>query len=906
MIGKKKIIGLCISAVHTGYKSDFVKMLNEEIVRENFKLIVFNSLLSVYDGSIYDSGASSVYNIINYDILDCLIIFDRGLANKQSGLELISKAKEKNVPVILINSENEGCFCVSDDYKTSYKNLIRHVIRDHGAKDTFFMGGYRWDPDTLDRLACYKKALGDENINFDDSMVGYGEFKDTTACEEIDRIIRDRKKPPEAIFCANDIMAIAVCTKLKKIGYKVPEDVIVTGYDGIEEGKYFIPNITTVRRNIEGEALACANILREIFSGKAEKRIVKIPYKVIYNESCGCPSEEDFSDYRERMAECMRINRDFSSHESYVFAGADKFLMCENLPEMLDALVNYNLGDKSYLCIRSMLFESLNIMYQSNLDIEHPNEYIILSSESKEEFGLMEDDLKMIVPDAEEWLKDETVFVVNSLYVEDYQYGLYFYKTSDIGYMANRVNRMSRALNLSFGTIYTRMIQKGMQMELEQAAFLDPMTQISNLKGLEKWFNEFTGKTENHLSAFAMAIFKLDKYKYIYENYGVSEIEDVAGLIARAFSRNTGRKKFIARISDDEFAVVDYTGDFNDPENARNIINDEVNALIESVENKNPAKYKDYDLELNVGYTIEPKGWDSDLRSVMRLAYGELYLNILHDKRKNYLEDALSEDSKDHYDDLMLVLNKKLLTYHFQPIVDAATGEIYAYEALMRTSGGVDISPLVLLQAAAKYKKLYELEKMTLFGIMDYYVKHFDKFKGRRLFINSIPGHFLNDEDFKLFTDKYKEYIKYCVFEITEQNSISDGELFKIKTLTVDDMSGQLAVDDYGSGQSNIQNLLRYTPNIVKIDRFLIKDISRDSNKQLFINNIIEFAKLNDMRVVGEGVETEEELKAVTGYGVDYIQGFYTARPKSEPLDELPQEISKQFENGNGEEKQSE
>ena len=296
MIGKKKIIGLCISAVHTGYKSDFVKMLNEEIVRENFKLIVFNSLLSVYDGSIYDSGASSVYNIINYDILDCLIIFDRGLANKQSGSELISKAKEKNVPVILINSENEGCFCVSDDYKTSYKNLIRHVIRDHGAKDTFFMGGYRWDPDTLDRLACYKKALGDENINFDDSMVGYGEFKDTTACEEIDRIIRDRKKPPEAIFCANDIMAIAVCTKLKKLGYKVPEDVIVTGYDGIEEGKYFIPNITTVRRNIEGEALACANILREIFSGKAEKRIVKIPYKVIYNESCGCPSEEDFSD----------------------------------------------------------------------------------------------------------------------------------------------------------------------------------------------------------------------------------------------------------------------------------------------------------------------------------------------------------------------------------------------------------------------------------------------------------------------------------------------------------------------------------------------------------------------------------------------------------------------------------
>ena len=895
MIGKKKIIGLCISAVHTGFKADFVEMLNQEIIRDNFKLIVFNSLLSVYDGSIYDTGASSVYNIVDFDILDCLIIFDRGLINKQNGIEMIAKAKEKNVPVILINSENEGCFCVSDDYKTSYKNLIRHVIRDHGVRDTFFMGGYRWDPDTLDRLACYKKALGDENINFSDWMVGYGEFRDTTAREEIDRVIKERRKPPQAVFCANDIMAMAVCTRLKELGYRVPEDVIVTGYDGIEEGKYFIPNITTVRRNIEGEAVACANLLKEIFSGKAEKRIIKIPYKVIYNESCGCPSEEDFSDYRERMAECMKINRDFSAHEADVFAGADKFLMCDTMPEMLDALVNSNLGERSYMCIKSMLFESLSIMYKSNLDIDYSNEYIILSSESDEEFGLINDDLKMIVPNAEEWFKDDTVFIVNALYVEDYQYGLYFYKTEDIRYMANRVNRMSRALNLSFGTVYTRMIQKGMQMELEQAAFLDPMTQMSNLKGLEKWFEEFSEKSENHETALSMAIFKLDKYKYIYENFGVMEIEEVVNIIARVFTKNTGRKKFTARISDDEFVVVDYTGDLDDPKTAEEIVNESVSMLQSAVENFNSVKFKDYGVELNVGYTVLKKGWDSDLRSIMRLAYGELYLSILRDKRKNYVQDVLQEDSKDHYDDLMTVLDKNLLTYYFQPIVDALTGEIYAYEALMRTSGGINISPLVLLETAAKYKKLYELEKMTLFGIMDYYVEHFELFKGRRLFINSIPGHFLNDADFKEFTEKYRDYIKYCVFEITEQNSISDGELVKIKTLTVDEMQGQLAVDDYGSGQSNIQNLLRYTPNIVKIDRFLIKDIYKDSNKQLFISNIIEFAKLNDMRVVGEGVETEEELKTVAKYGVDYIQGFYTAKPNPEPLDSLPKEISEQF-----------
>ena len=114
-------------------------------------------------------------------------------------------------------------------------------------------------------------------------------------------------------------------------------------------------------------------------------------------------------------------------------------------------------------------------------------------------------------------------------------------------------------------------------------------------------------------------------------------------------------------------------------------------------------------------------------------------------------------------------------------------------------------------------------------------------------------------------------------------------------------MQGQLAVEDYGSGQSNIQNLLRYTPNIVKIDRFLIKDIYKDSNKQLFISNIIEFAKMNDMRVVGEGVETKEELKTVAQYGVDYIQGYYTAKPKAEPLEELPKDILDEVEHSKDE-----
>ena len=129
------------------------------------------------------------------------------------------------------------------------------------------------------------------------------------------------------------------------------------------------------------------------------------------------------------------------------------------------------------------------------------------------------------------------------------------------------------------------------------------------------------------------------------------------------------------------------------------------------------------------------------------------------------------------------------------------------------------------------------------------------------------------------------------VIEITEQNDLTDEELNRIKNFDGKGGNCQLAVDDYGAGFSNIVNLLRYKPDVIKIDRYLISDIHNDINKQMFVKSTIDFAQMNGIKTIAEGVETSEELQAVISYGVDLIQGFYTARPSAEPLDELPDKI---------------
>lgn len=105
----------------------------------------------------------------------------------------------------------------------------------------------------------------------------------------------------------------------------------------------------------------------------------------------------------------------------------------------------------------------------------------------------------------------------------------------------------------------------------------------------------------------------------------------------------------------------------------------------------------------------------------------------------------------------------------------------------------------------------------------------------------------------------------------------------------------QFAVDDYGTGYSNIVNLLRYKPNVIKIDRYLITEIQDDVNKQMFVKNTVEFAEQNNIQCLAEGVETKEELKAVISYGVDLIQGYYTAMPSEQVIREIDPKIVKEI-----------
>ena len=95
-------------------------------------------------------------------------------------------------------------------------------------------------------------------------------------------------------------------------------------------------------------------------------------------------------------------------------------------------------------------------------------------------------------------------------------------------------------------------------------------------------------------------------------------------------------------------------------------------------------------------------------------------------------------------------------------------------------SGGI-ANPMEVIETAEAYNRLYEIEKATMYNVMERFSKDHEQFNGCKVFVNSIPGYFLNDSDSEEFAKRYSEYVKDVVFEITEHDTVSDDELQTLK-----------------------------------------------------------------------------------------------------------------------------
>lgn len=872
MSERQKLIGVCLTEAHSVLNTGFLSELNKAAAAEGYALVLFNSTPNAYRGEDGVTGSRAVYRSIQFSNFDAIVIIYYTLQDPQVLSEIVSGARRRHVPVISIGAEMQECYSFVNRYEDAYRDLLCHVISDHGARDTVYLAGRRNDSNSALRVDCYRRALESCGLPFEESRVYYADYSPDKAAEIVREFISGRDKMPDAVFCANDFMAIAVCDTLRENGIRVPEDVKVTGFDGTPSAYMVKPHLTTCCDDPPGLARETIHLVCSLKSGKRVPRMSYHHFRAVLSESCGCVSEtNDRFDALTLFRRSERLN----GHENDLYLKAN-ILATEKDPEVFWDRLS-----------RTLLPDSVLYVNKSFLDLFSGKEYSATGAEENivaipcrsgdEPLSFNPGLLKQIHPHGK---KRTGVNIINAITVGNLYCGCYDVHTDDPEGDAQLIKRMSDVLCLLFTIQVGQARQQMLISDLGNTLYVDAATGLNNLRGLNRWYEAYSAETDNHSRPLSLSIYSINHYAYIYENYGMAEIESIISLVGARLKACNEEALLVARISEEQFVVV------NSAENLQALgssVDRAVSQFYRGIETHNAVSSKPYFIEVNCGCTTMDCGWENTaLESLIHLALGEMYLNNMRSSSREVARS--SKVSSSQYSTFNLLMEKNLLKFHFQPIVDARSGQISAYEALMRTDSLIQMTPLDILDVAREYNRLDEVERATVFGIIEHYVDHYSDFSGCRVFINTIPGHFLSAGDCAELKARFESYLNNFVFELTEQDTTPDDELDRLRSLCKAGSQTQIAIDDYGTGHSNMINVLRYAPQIIKVDRALISHIQDDSNKQLFVRNTIDFAHQNRIKVLAEGVETAEELRAVIDYGVDYIQGFFTGRPAERPL----------------------
>jgi len=266
---KHDIIGILINGFHNPFFDEILIEIDKQLKKENFtSLIQYTEL---------DNFEMAISALINYDVKGIIYL----------GGKSIDKLEGINIPLVLAStaidkSYSEKFHIVTIDDEAAAYESIKYLI-DTGCKKIGIIVSNFKDELALKRIKGYKKAIKEANLEYE--FICEGEYSAKGGYESTKKMCLSER--PDGIFAISDLMAIGASRYILENGYKIPGDISIMGFDGIEESKYYYPSITTIEqpRKLMGK-LATELLLSDINKIKSkEKKDIYLNVNMVVRES---------------------------------------------------------------------------------------------------------------------------------------------------------------------------------------------------------------------------------------------------------------------------------------------------------------------------------------------------------------------------------------------------------------------------------------------------------------------------------------------------------------------------------------------------------------------------------------------------------------------------------------------
>ena len=216
-------------------------------------------------------------------------------------------------------------------------------------------------------------------------------------------------------------------------------------------------------------------------------------------------------------------------------------------------------------------------------------------------------------------------------------------------------------------------------------------------------------------------------------------------------------------------------------------------------------------------------------------------------------------------------------SYAFQPIIDIASRQIFAHEALIRGPAGEGaLTVLQQVTDATRYRfdqacRVKAIRTAARLGMQS------------RLSINFLPNAIYRPEVCISTTlQAAREFgfpVENIVFETVEGEQIEDGKWLAEVFREYQRIGFLTAIDDFGAGYAGLNLLADFQPDIIKLDMALVRNVQQRRRSQVIIRSVADICRELDIRLIAEGVETEDEYRCLQDLGISLMQGYLLARP---------------------------
>ena len=617
---KTKKIVVVVSGLDEEYQYNIFKGINAFAFAHNMNISYVAGFGGMVGSDKFDIGETSIYSLIDYTQFDGALLMTNTFGDGMLRNRIFSSVLAAKIPAVVFESrENPEFYDISIDNFGVMKKLVNHIIQHHGAKTINYVSGPLENPEGKARYDAFLSAMEENGLTVEEKRIFYGNFKSYDGKLAVDDFVASGLEAPDAFICANDSMALTVASSLDKLGYKVPDDIMVTGFDNTFSARNSTPSITSVKRPLYLAGEKAAQIIFNVLEGVDQPRSTILDAEPAYYESCGCKnsSTDDLKEYKKityRKTEDTNNNIHMINRLTAGLAEAltpfDYFAAITNVLDEFEC-------EKFTLC----LCEDWQENFHQTDDDSNPRPYsdfmmapLIWDKGVRRSVSYFPS--REMFPERFEERSCVNYFL--PLHFSDRCLGYYIFTNSDFPTYSLVCHTFSMVLSNSLENIRKLShLNKAME-ELNRLYVIDQLCNIYNRNGFINIADDMFRECVEKGSQIMISFIDMDGLKFINDNYGHNEgdfaIQRIASIVHNCCENNA----ICARFGGDEFVYFSPSATHGDAVTLARKVNT-------ALENINKLLQKPYTISASIGSVVTVAKPGDTLYNIIKLADDKMY-----------------------------------------------------------------------------------------------------------------------------------------------------------------------------------------------------------------------------------------------------------------------------------------